>query len=48
MFFNRGTLLAALVLIAGSGSALAQDVPQLQTNQAYVEDVTRCDRAERQ
>src|ERR1044071_4443270 len=41
MFFNRGTLLAALVLIAGSGSALAQDVPQLQTNQAYVEDATR-------
>src|SRR5256885_6573667 len=39
-FFNRGMLLAAL-LLAVIGSARAQEAPQLQTNQSYVEDVTR-------
>jgi hypothetical protein len=40
-FFNRGMLLAALALAVGIGSACAQEAPQLQTNQSYVEDVTR-------
>ena len=39
--FNRCVLLAALVLTLGVGSARAQDAPELQTNQSYVEEVTR-------
>jgi hypothetical protein len=39
--FNRCVLLAALVLALGIGSARGQDAPQLQTNQSYVEEVTR-------
>jgi hypothetical protein len=39
--FRRGILAAALALAAGIGSARAQEPPQLQTNQSYVEDVTR-------
>ncbi len=39
--FSRGTLVAALALAAGIESARAQEPPQLQTNQSYVEDVTR-------
>jgi hypothetical protein len=38
--FSRG-LLMALVLMLASGTAHAQEPPQLQTNQSYVEDVTR-------
>src|SRR5216110_1439437 len=41
MPFNRAALLAALVLAVGIGPASAQEAPQLQTNQSYVEDVTR-------
>src|SRR4051812_29783101 len=39
--FKRGMFLAALTLFVGIGSARAQDTPELQTNQSYVEDVTR-------
>ena len=34
-------LLVALVFMSGNGPARAQEPPQLQTNQSYVEDVTR-------
>ena len=40
-FFDRRILLAAFALVVGVVSARAQDTPQLQTNQSYVEDVTR-------
>ena len=40
-FFHRAILVAALALALGAVSAHAQDTPQLQTNQSYVEDVTR-------
>ena len=39
-FFARAGFVALLFALA-AGPALAQDVPQLQTNQSYVEDVTR-------
>jgi hypothetical protein len=39
--FSRCTLVAALALAAGIGSARAQEPPQLQTNEFYVEDATR-------
>ncbi|TMJ06391.1 MAG: hypothetical protein E6G97_00020 [Alphaproteobacteria bacterium] len=39
--FNRVHFLAALALAVGMKPASAQDVPQLQSNQAYVEDVSR-------
>ena len=37
-FFVRSGFLAVLLALA-CGSAIAQDAPQLQTNQSYVEDV---------
>ena len=39
-FFARAGFVALLFALA-AGPALAQDMPQLQTNQSYVEDVTR-------
>ena len=39
--FCRGSMVAALAVAVGIGSARAQEPPQLQTNQSYVEDVTR-------
>ena len=39
--FSRGTLVAVLALAVGIGSARAQEPPQLQTNQSYVEEMTR-------
>src|SRR2546421_3353804 len=38
-FFVRSGFLALLLALA-CGSAIAQDAPQLQTNQSYIEDVT--------
>src|ERR1043165_8261730 len=38
--FARNALVA-LLLVATGGAAAGQDAPQLQTNQSYVEDVTR-------
>src|SRR5256714_13986996 len=42
-FFVRSGFLALLLALA-CGSAIAQDAPQLQTNQSYVEDVMHATR----
>ena len=41
VLFKYRDLLAALALVLAIGSARAQEAPQLQTNQSYVEDVMR-------